>query len=133
AAAALVHARLPVSSARGAAGAEAAGGARAQSGRGARRAALSPLAAAPEGAALSARLRRQDLQRRMKRAWAAALLLWAAAARAQSAAAPVSTTTGVAADRFTPAVVPGWFVGVEGAHVTAAGAVSWVAALDLGR
>jgi hypothetical protein len=74
----------------------------------------------------------------MTRALAAALLLWAAAARAQTAPAPAPpattpTTTGVAADRFTPAVGPGSFLGVEGAPTTAAGAVSWVAALDLGR
>jgi hypothetical protein len=69
----------------------------------------------------------------MTRALVAALLLWAAAAHAQTAPAPPATTTGVAADRFTPAIGPGSFLGVEGAPTTAAGAVSWVAALDLGH
>lgn len=51
--------------------------------------------------------------------------LWVAcAAHAQTA------TTGVPAERFSPAVGPTAFVGVEGAAVTPAGALSWVASLD---
>ncbi len=73
----------------------------------------------------------------MTRALAVALLLCAASASVRAQTTPPSTTattsTGIVADRFTPAVGPGSFVGIEGAPTTAAGAVSWVVALDLGR
>lgn len=72
----------------------------------------------------------------MTRALATALIvMWVCVAPASVRAQTTTTTatTGIAADRFTPAVGPGSFVGVEGAPTTAAGAVSWVAALDLGR
>ena len=58
----------------------------------------------------------------MTRAALVVALLVASAARAQ--------TTGVAAERFSPAVGPTALVGVEGAAVTPAGAVSWAASLD---
>ena len=51
-----------------------------------------------------------------------AVLAASAAARAQ--------TTGVAAERFSPAVGPTALVGVEGAAVTPAGALSWAASFD---
>jgi hypothetical protein len=62
---------------------------------------------------------------------AVALLATAAAARAQ-APAP-TTTTAVAADRLTPAIGPGSFLGVEGGATTPARAVSWLATLGLVR
>lgn len=58
----------------------------------------------------------------MRRA-AALLVLVAATAHAQE------TTTGVAVNRFTPAVGPASLVGVEGAAVTRPGALSWVVAV----
>jgi hypothetical protein len=59
----------------------------------------------------------------MTRAALVVALLLGSAAHAQ-------TTTGVAAERFAPAVGPTALVGVEGAAVTAPGALSWVVAFD---
>jgi hypothetical protein len=58
----------------------------------------------------------------MRRVAFVVALLSASAARAQ--------TTGVAAERFSPALGPTALVGVEGAAVTRPGAVSWAASLD---
>ena len=58
----------------------------------------------------------------MTRATLVVALLLASAAHAQ--------TTGVAAERFTPALGPTALVGVEGAAVTPPGAVSWAASVD---
>lgn len=58
----------------------------------------------------------------MTRAALVVALLSASAAHAQ--------TTGVAAERFSPAVGPTALVGVEGAAVTPAGALSWAASMD---
>ncbi|HEX4462789.1 MAG TPA: hypothetical protein VIA18_32675 [Polyangia bacterium] len=72
----------------------------------------------------------------MIRALATALIVvcaTSASVHAQTTTTTTTATTGIVADRFTPAVGPGSFVGVEGAPTTAAGAVSWVVALDLGR
>src|SRR4051794_15640134 len=61
--------------------------------------------------------------------WAlfAASLMTASVARAQSA--PLTATTAIPAERFSPAVGPASLVGVEGAAVTPPGAVSWVGSL----
>jgi hypothetical protein len=58
----------------------------------------------------------------MTRAALVVALLCASVARAQ--------TTGVAAERFVPALGPTALVGVEGAAVTRPGAVSWAASVD---
>jgi hypothetical protein len=62
---------------------------------------------------------------------AATVLVAAAPARAQSP--PPSTTTAVPADRLTPAIGPGSFVGVEGGATTPAGELSWLLSLGLVR
>ena len=61
----------------------------------------------------------------MTRAALLVALLAAATARAQTA-----PTTGVAVERFTPALGPTALLGVDGVAVTPAGAVSWVVGLD---
>lgn len=58
----------------------------------------------------------------MRRAFVV-VALWSSLAPAQEA------TTGVAVNRFVPAVGPASLVGVEGASVTAPGALSWVLAV----
>jgi hypothetical protein len=58
---------------------------------------------------------------------AAATVLLAATATAQT----LPATTGVAADRLTPAIGPASFLGVEGAATTPPRAVSWAAGLGL--
>jgi hypothetical protein len=60
----------------------------------------------------------------MTRAALVVATLAASVARAQSA------STGVAVERFVPALGPTALVGVEGAAVTPAGAVSWAASVD---
>ena len=76
------------------------------------------LAAASQGAALQARHRRQDLQGRMS---ARSLAVARRDAVAASAAHAQSASTGVAVERFVPALGPTALVGVEGAAVTPAG------------
>src|SRR3954463_4456288 len=65
----------------------------------------------------------------MTRAVFLAALLASAAAHAQSA---TTATTAIPAERFSPAVGPASLVGVEGAAVTPAGAVSWAGSLGGG-
>jgi hypothetical protein len=63
---------------------------------------------------------------------AALLLLFAGAARPQTPppSAPPSASTGIAADRYAPAIGPGAWLGGDGAMTTPAWELSWAASLS---
>jgi hypothetical protein len=67
----------------------------------------------------------------MKRRWAVGAQLLAPLLACVAHAQSTTATTGVDVERFVPALGPTALVGVDGAAVTRAGAISWAASLDV--